>query len=416
MTLISGLQFMAGTELYSKDRANSLWFFFTVLYIILDYSRIYQELQLDFLRPLMLNILILTFFLMSRGGYSLTKSKQTTLMWLFILLLASYIPFARNNYYAYKTTISQLLYMPFILSVIVCINTISRLKRFIFICILIEIYIASYAIFHAGRGPGNYFGDENDLALYLNMWLPFCYFLFFAHKNIISKIIGLVGFFVGLASVVVSFSRGGFVGLVAMGFVAFLFSKKKILTMGILTLVALTMFFSLDMSYWKEMETSTDITENTASERISSWQTAWTMFLDNPLGVGGHNFERWFPEYQEDRFKRNMWGRVAHSLWFTLIPELGIVGIYLYLYLLYTNLKDVFWLKSQIIIGQGNEKQLYFHSFGVACLISLSGFFASGTFLSVLYYAHYWYLTGLIVAAVNVAKVLTFKRIPEGSI
>ena len=34
---------------------------------------------------------------------------------------------------------------------------------------------------------------------------------------------------------------------------------------------------------------------------------------------------------------------------------------------------------------------------------ALAGFFASGTFLSVLYYPHYWYLSGFIVAASSVA-------------
>ena len=38
-----------------------------------------------------------------------------------------------------------------------------------------------------------------------------------------------------------------------------------------------------------------------------------------------------FPEYQGERFKKGMWGRVAHSLWFTLLPETGVLGVVIFL-------------------------------------------------------------------------------------
>jgi hypothetical protein len=92
-----------------------------------------------------------------------------------------------------------------------------------------------------------------------------------------------------------------------------------------------------------------------------------------------------------------MWGRVAHSLWFTLLPELGIPGVLAYGLLLFFNLRDSVRLRSiGWSLGGGDGTLLV--GLGSAFLASLAGFFASGTFLSVLYYSHYWYLTGLIVA------------------
>lgn len=384
-------------------QANSNWFFFTVLFIILDYTRIYQGLHLGFFRPLMIVTLVLTYFIFSSGEYSRAKSKQTTYMWLFILLLACYIPFARNNYFAYMTAKAQLLYMPFILSVIICIDSIERLKKFIFICICIEVYIAIYAFTHAGYGPGNYFDDENDVALYLNMWLPFCYFLFLVHKSIIKKIVCLTGLIIGLLSIIVSFSRGGFVGLIAMGAVTLLFSKKKTLFLFIIIILAGLIIQFAGEKYWAEMSTSINTEEGTAKGRIESWKSGWRMFLDNPLGVGGNNFQVRFDEYQTDYFKRGMWGRVAHSLWFTLIPELGVFGFYIYLSLLYYNLKDIFMLKS-ISFDDRDENKKYLNYLGRAFIVSFTGYFVSGIFLSVLYYAHYWYLTALLVATTRITN------------
>ena len=141
----------------NKHIAYPLWFFFTVLFILFDYSRIYNELHLGFLRPLMILTLILTYFIFSSGEYRRTQSKQTTYMWFFIILLACYIPFARNNFFAYEITKAQLLYMPFILSVILTVNTIERLKKFILIFICIMTYIAIYALVYSGLGPGKLF-------------------------------------------------------------------------------------------------------------------------------------------------------------------------------------------------------------------------------------------------------------------
>jgi len=39
-----------------------------------------------------------------------------------------------------------------------------------------------------------------------------------------------------------------------------------------------------------------------------------------------------------------------------------------------------------------------------AFFASLAGFFVSATFLSVLYYSHYWYLTALIAATAKISK------------
>src|SRR6056297_2080147 len=383
--------------------ASKYWFFFTVLFIVFDYTRIYNELSLGVVQPLMILILILGYFIVSSGEYQFAKNRQMICFGLFILLLACYVPFAQNNNYAYKTVKAMLLYLPFTISVICCVNSFARLKKFILILILIEVYIAFYGFTHAGYGPGNYFLDENDLSLYLNMWIPFCYFLFFAYSSKTAKAVCLAGLIIGLLAVIVSFSRGGFIGIVVTGGVIWLFSKRKILSLLIIFFMVGLMLLYAGPEYWNEMATATDAEGGTGRARIESWKSGWRMFLDNPLGVGGNNFQVRFPEYQTDWFKRGMWGRVAHSLWFTLIPELGIFGICIYMSLLYYNIKDIFWLKN-ISFAKDEHEEKFLNYTGRAFVCSLCGYFASGTFLSVLYYAHYWYLIGLIVASVNIAK------------
>ena len=270
--------------------------------------------------------------------------------------------------------------------------------------IAIMVYVCIFSLFHHGQGSGNYFKDENDLSLYINTMLPFCYFLFLYEKNRMKKMAYGLSMLIGILAIVASFSRGGFIGLVCMAAVAWWFSPRKVVSLLIIATLASTMYFYGGQQYEKEMATSTDIQEGTARERIESWKSAWRMFLDNPLGVGGNNFQVRFPEYQTDYFKRGMWGRVAHSLWFTLIPELGIVGIYIYLSLLFYNLKDIFWLKNSRNKLKNSRDGEYIYSLSLSFLASFAGYFASGTFLSVLYYPHYWYLTALLVAISRIVR------------
>jgi putative inorganic carbon (hco3(-)) transporter len=59
-----------------------------------------------------------------------------------------------------------------------------------------------------------------------------------------------------------------------------------------------------------------------------------------------------------------------------------------------------------------NKDMIYLNYVGRAFIASLVSFFVSATFLSVLYYAHYWYMTGFIVAAVNIANQM---NVTEGA-
>jgi hypothetical protein len=390
-------------NLKKKVKTYSPWFVFTLLYLVIDYGRPQDILPIGFLRPAMFMILTLTVFVLFDRKFLNPKEKQTKLIWAFIALTAVYVPFAVNNFFAYTTTKTMLLYMPFILSTIMCVISMGRLKSIMFIAACIMIYVSCYSLFYKGVGSGNYFKDENDLGLYVNMWIPFCYFLFAAEKGKLKKIVYASGLLIGIASIVVSFSRGGLIGLICVFFVIWLFSPRKVISLAIVCVLAALVFFLAPKDYWSRMETIKDTSKGTAHERILSWEAAWDMFLDNPLGVGGNNFQVRFPDYQSSEFLKGMWGRVAHSLWFTLIPELGIVGIIIYFLLLYYNIKDILYLKG-INKGKKDGDLLYLQYFSRGTIASFAGYFATGTFLSVLYYPHYWYLTGLIVAAVNIGK------------
>lgn len=388
------------------------WFLFMALFLLIDYGRPQDSFSfIESIRPALLVTVVLFLYILRNIKLIPRKFPQISAIWLFILILALHIPFAVNNRWAYNATYWMFLLMPFILSCLVCLNNIARFKKFLIIALCLIAYQALTALTHGGRGIGSTFGDENDLALALNTWLPFCFTMFLVAKR------GAAKFFFGtlllliISAIIVSFSRGGFFGLIAMLVVFWLFSPRKKMTLGLILLGAATIILVANMtsegtfshqkktSFWEEMTSSTDSSTGTAKERMESWKAAWRMFLANPLGVGGNNFPIRFSSYQNnDYFKRAMWGRVAHSLWFTLLPETGIPGTFIYLLLVFLNFKTAFSLrKPNDFLSE--EEARFFKLISVAFIASFAGFFSSATFLSVLYYPHYWYLTALLAAA-----------------
>ena len=166
-----------------KQNTYGSIYFFTIVYLILDYGRPQDLIPIGFLRPLMMVSIILMLLIFTNFKYQLFESRQIKLIIAFTILLSIYIPFARNNYLALQTTKQLIIFLTFSLGATLSINTFLRLKKTINILIVLMIYVSSYALTHGGVGSGNYFGDENDVSLYINMWLPFCYFLLFYEKK-----------------------------------------------------------------------------------------------------------------------------------------------------------------------------------------------------------------------------------------
>ena len=149
---------------------------------------------------------------------------------------------------------------------------------------------------------------------------------------------------------------------------------------------------------------------------------AWKAFLDHPIiGVGPANIPWNIGKYQppEDlKYRRGVSGMAVHSLYFTLIPELGLVGTFFFTTMLYYYYKNTkFILKKEKEVSQlqkirdkSNDKNLLteqlrkfkFIIFGING--ALLGYLVSGVFLSVFYYPHFWFLIAINVSAYNVFK------------
>jgi O-antigen ligase len=91
---------------------------------------------------------------------------------------------------------------------------------------------------------------------------------------------------------------------------------------------------------------------------------------------------------------------VAHSLYFTLFPELGLVGGFIFFSLLYRIWKDLAVIRRSTPrrFKEAPNMAPTIMPYAHALEASLMGFLVSSIFISTLYYPNFWVTMGFVVA------------------
>ena len=385
---------------------NRLWFFAVLGMLVIQYAKPQLIIPpLEYIRPFFLSAMIVTLFLIiSRRNILQLGHFQMKLLWLTIGLYALMVPFSFNQGIAFMTLRNVLIFFPFILSILILVDNEKTLKTLIQTIVLIGLFNTIHGlIMHDGAGRnsmfnlGNFMTDPNEFSLYMNMMIPFAYFMFmYERKWNVWKLTYLITTILMVLAIIASYSRGGLVGLICISFVIWLYSPNKKLTAG-LAIVGIICILAFSAATWKEsMATTTDMSNGTVKTRLIAWIGSVNIFIDYPLGIGPGNTPFRLNDYVPYHGTNHWYGSQNHSVWLTALVEGGIIGFSIFLLLIYVNFKDLLNIKR---VGEGD----FMSFFAPACLGSLVGYFSSGTFLTVNYYPHYWYLTAIIAAGSRIA-------------
>lgn len=260
-------------------------------------------------------------------------------------------------------------------------------------------------------GPdGTFIGGNNELGLALIMIIPLMRFLQLSTKNKWVKL-GLTGaMLLTLATIIGTQSRGALLGLVAMGLVLFLRSRKKMIT-AILVLGASGAIMAMMPESWFERMNTIKTYEEDASAlgRINAWHFAFNLAKDRPLVGGGfETFEpRLFRQYAPNPDDYHD----AHSIYFEVLGEHGFVGLTLFLLLgLFT------WFTAGQTMKQvkGIDELLQARDLAAMLQVSLAGYATAGIFLGMAYFDLYYYIIALVVLNAKFAKLDLAKLKKEG--
>jgi len=378
-------------------RAGGLGFAATLLFVFFEYLR-----PQDWIGPLaeaplhtLAAIPLLALVLAALRLHTL----RDPLIWIaggLVAFSALWTPFASNRFWAFETFKFLALALLTILAMATFVDRPSRLRALLALLLVAFTVQGAWALGHGGTGLTTHFGDENDLALGMNVALPFTVFGAFAARRLWPRAVLLAASGVLGAAVVASASRGGIVALGATALAMLGFARRRVLIAGALAAGAVALIALAPADYWADMNTMFDRQDATRVERIRSWEQAQAAWVDNPVfGVGPGNIPWVIARYEsfDTRITNSLGGRAVHSLYLTVLAEFGLVGVALY------GAAIAFLLARCVAIARGPEvpgAQVHAWARAIAC--STVAWLVGGVFLSVLYYPHLYVLIGLAIA------------------
>ena len=199
-----------------------------------------------------------------------------------------------------------------------------------------------YGQSEAGRIFGSFiFSNPNDLAAFLLLTLSVVVGVFATEKLRWLRWAAIAGSASIPLIMVLSQSRGGFLGLITFVLMVLGQRHQRLRKLGILAIVSALVIMLTPERAWQRLGTlrtpdaqlMEDRDEGSARQRWGIWRVANTIALDNPVfGVGLGAYRQAHNEYSQseefDQFSRGL--RDAHSTYLTLMAETGYIGFFFF--------------------------------------------------------------------------------------
>lgn len=249
-----------------------------------------------------------------------------------------------------------------------------------------------------GPPGGSTLSDNNDIGLALNMVAPLLLAFAKMQRKKYLRYLFLVMFGLTLFSVILTYSRGAFMGLAAILLGMSWKSRWRLTIIVILIVSAPTIYALLPDRYRNRMQTIESYDQDaSAMGRINAWWFAFNLANARPLVGGG--FECFEPElfqiYAPDPFDFH----ASHSNYFGILGEHGYPALVLYLSLIGATFLKLSRLQRRGRCYQGLE---WVRIYAGALQIGLLGYAVSGAFLGRAYFDLFYHF---IAAAIILQEV-----------
>ena len=349
--------------------------------------------------------------LLTIGASGLIKRTQTRLLLLFIAFTAVSVIWAVVQWYAVQSIRPLVDYMVLFVLTVALVDRQSRIDTISWLFL----GVASFLVLRnldkllsserVGAFKAPYFmGDGNDLAWGLVIMLPFMLNLMLGKRSVFTRVAGLIGIGFCLFGVIGSGSRGAAIGLaLALLYYWIVMSRRKALGAMALTILVGAVLTFAPTYYFERLQSIGAYREDSSAQgRLQVWKASMRMAIDFPLGVGAGNFSSAYGRYYIPAPEQNtvVWASRrwlgAHSIYFKVLGEYGILGLALLLTIIFRNLIDNARLHRETLAGRG---QTQFSAAWPALLnMSIIGYAACGVFLGGINYPHLFLLSALTVA------------------
>ncbi|WP_054871585.1 O-antigen ligase [Caloranaerobacter sp. TR13] len=241
------------------------------------------------------------------------------------------------------------------------------------------------------------FGNPNILAEYLIMSIPISISLFWFTKKLLKKLIFLLSSLILIGTLILTFSRGGWLGF-AFGLLIFVVLVEKRLLLSLIPAGVLAIFI-MPSSVIHRITTIGNLSDSSNAYRIKVWTITLDIIRDNwmtGVGFGYIPFRETFVKYI-----RTMNVYHAHNMYLETLAEMGIGGFVLFILFIF-----IIYKYAIITLMKNNDR--YLKTITAGALAGLSSVLFHGLFENVLYLPRiiitFWTLISFILVAVRLSK------------
>lgn len=349
-------------------------------------------------------------------GNLTTRPREVNLLLLLCVAGLLSIPLAINLKEAWDTFNDT--FFKAVLMFIVMINVVRterRLVRIIHLSLGVTLLLSVNAISDYRSGNfavegyrikgllGGMFGNPNDLALHLVTMVPLAVVLLIRTRNLLGKIgYGACAVLI-VAANVVTYSRGGFLGLLAtMVVLVWKLGRSNRISVAIFGPICLALFIALAPGGYGLRILSIFVPgldpNGSSSSRQAILDRSVLVSLRNPMvGIGMGNFH--IVSYRET---------VSHNAYTQVSAEMGIAALVIYIMFIIAPLKRLRRIERETYEMRRHST---FYYLAVGLQASLVGYMVSSFFASV---AYQWYIYYLIGYAVCIRRMYETEQMAIG--
>ena len=323
-------------------------------------------------------------------------ARPRELKFLLFLVIAAFLSvlFASDRLVAWNRFTE---YLKVVLMFVVMINVVrtkKRLQALLILCLVASVFFSVAAIndYRLGnlvvgervRGVvGGMFQNPNDLALHLVTMVPIAAALFLSTRYIFAKLLYAATAVILVGGIVVTFSRGGFMGLAVT--LAVFFAKvtrgSKIVFGAVILVVALAFVVFAPGGYGNRLSNLSDMS---ATNRQDDLKRSLYLTIRHPLfGIGMDNFMIYSNQ-----------GLATHNAYTQVSAELGIFAAICYVLFMVVALKLTRGIQKQ---NESVKPKPWEYYFAIGIQASLIGYMVSSFFASVAFLWYVYYLVGYAI-------------------
>ncbi|MGH8542284.1 MAG: O-antigen ligase family protein [Gammaproteobacteria bacterium] len=318
----------------------------------------------------------------------MTETKRYLLLFAIMILG---IPFAYHRRVAFEAIF--LAYLSNVLFFIILVSQIDSLKRLksLLVIICLSAFLYSFFGFYYGTFLGGRFAiygamfDPNDIAYVLISLCPLCIF-FLQSGGLLKKVVSIVTICSSITVILLTGSRGGMVGMLAV--LAFMLLTKtegikfrhKIFLLCVLAVVGILLGDKINVErYLTLTDLQSDYNAYDEFGRMEIWKHGIALALEHPLtGVGVDCFGMALGFRRDELGLLPKW-QAPHNSFVQVAAEIGLVGFAVFTLISVRTLRT-FWRASRIEFESAETREI--RMLGSVMLLGFVGHLASAFFLT----------------------------------